>query len=80
MGGDEYVVRYGSSSGPKRSDYMNAKEAAEFYDKIQLGTEVTWKEILYEPLDDEERQDIVRSEEVKVLDLGLCKIAVPQKA
>lgn len=75
---DEYVVRYGNDgSFTDRSDYMDKDNAKRFYDKIKLDTNITWKELLYEPLDEEEGQYIIESDSVRVVDLGICKIAVP---
>lgn len=76
---NDYVVRYGGENSVGRSDYMTEKEAIKFYDKVELNTSTTWKELLYEPLEEPEVQDVVRSDAVKVLDLGIGKIAVPER-
>ena len=76
---NDYVVRYGGETFTDRSDYMTEKEAHKFYDKIELTTSTTWKELLYEPLEEPEKQEIVRSDAVKVMDLGICKVAVPER-
>ena len=76
---DDYVVRFGGETFTDRSLYMTKKEATKFYDKLELNTSTTWKELLYEPLEEPEKQVIVRSDSVKVMDLGFCKIAVPER-
>lgn len=79
---EDYVVRYGNDSTyMDRTDYMCKKEALKAYDKINLGNEtsLTWKELLYEPLEEEGKQYIIKSDSVKIVDLGICKIAVPEK-
>lgn len=77
---EDYVVRYGDDNGnTNRSFYMNEKEANKLYSSLDLSIEITWKELIHEPLDEEEAQYIIKSDSVRVLDLGLCKVAVPIK-
>ena len=42
-----------------------------------LNTRTTWKELLHEPLEDENVQEIIKSDSVKIVDLGICKMALP---
>lgn len=75
---DDYVVRYGNDIGyVDRSDYMSKGQAEKFYNKIELNTRTTWKELLHEPLEDENVQEIIKSDSVKIVDLGICKMALP---
>jgi len=75
---EDYIVRYGNDNGNvQRSFYMNKQRASRFYGKIKLDTKTTWKELLYEPLDQENVQKIVKSDGIRVVDLGICKIAIP---
>lgn len=75
---DDYVVRYGNDNGyVDRSDYMPKGQAEKFYNKIELNTRTTWKELLHEPLEDENVQEIIKSDSVKIVDLGICKMALP---
>lgn len=79
---EDYIVRYGNNDTYiNRTDYMCKKEALKAYDKINLGNEtgLIWKELLYEPLEEKETQYIIKSDSVKIVDLGICKIAVPEK-
>lgn len=76
--GANYVVRYGNDNNVERSFYMTKKQADEFYNKIELNTDTTWKEFLYEPLEKENVQEIIKSDSEKVVDCGICKIAVPE--
>lgn len=77
---EDYVVRYGDDNGnTNRSFYMSKKGAKKFYSRLALGTETTWKELLHEPLSEEDSQYIIQSDSVRVVDLGLCKIALPNK-
>ena len=75
---DDYVVRYGNDNGyVERSDYMTKTQEEKFYNKIELNTRITWKELLYEPLEKEDVQEIIKSDSVKIIDLGICKMALP---
>lgn len=74
----DFVVRYGGENSVGRTDYMTEKEATKFYNMLSLNTVTTWKELIHEPLDEPEVQRIVMSDSVKVIDLGLGKIAVPE--
>lgn len=75
---DDYVVRFGNNNGyVERSDYMSKEQAEKFYNKIKLNIRTTWKELLYEPLEDENVQEIIKSDNVEIVDLGICKVALP---
>ena len=75
---NDYVVRYGNDNGyVERSDYMSKEQAEKFYNKIKLNIRTTWKELLYEPLEKEDVQEIIKSDSVKIVDLGICKMALP---
>ena len=75
---DDYVVRFGNDGGyVERSDYMSKEQAEKFYNKIKLDIRTTWKELLYEPLEKEDVQEIIKSDSVKIVDLGICKMALP---
>ena len=75
---DNYVVRYGNDNEyVDRSDYMSKGQAEKFYNKIELNTVTTWKELLHEPLEKENVQEIIKSDSVKIIDLGICKMALP---
>lgn len=47
--------------------------------KIKLDIITTWKELLYEPLEKEDVQEIIKSDSVKIVDLGICKMALPDQ-
>ena len=75
---NDYVVRFGNDNGyVERSDYMSKEQAEKFYNKIKLNIRTTWKELLYEPLEKEDVQEIIKSDSVKIVDLGICKMALP---
>ena len=56
---------------------MPKEQEKKFYNKIKLNMKITWKELLYEPLEKEEVQEIVKSDNVEIVDLGICKVALP---
>lgn len=75
---DDYVVRFGNDNGyVERSYYMSKEQAEKFYNKIKLDIRTTWKELLYESLEKEDVQEIIKSDNVEIVDLGICKIAIP---
>lgn len=75
---DDYVVRYGDDlSNTNRSLYMTKREAEKFYSGIKLNVNITWKELLYEPIEEDDSQYVIKSDSVRVLDFGLCKVALP---
>ena len=75
---DDYVVRFGNNNGyVERSDYMSKEQAEKLYNKIKLDIRTTWKELLYEPLEKEDVQEIIKSNNVEIVDLGICKVALP---
>lgn len=76
---NDYVVRFGNDNGyVERSDYMSKEQAEKFYNKIKLDIiTTTWKELLYEPLEKEDVQEIIKIDSVKIVDLGICKMALP---
>ena len=74
---DDYVVRFGNEMGyVERSDYISKEQAEKFYNKIKLNIRTTWKELLYEPLEKEDVQEIIKSDNVEIVDLGICKMAL----
>ena len=78
----DYYVRYGGDGfmDCNRTEYLTKRQAEKEYEKIKLNTKTTWKELWYEPLDEEEGQHLIKQEEVKVFDFGTFgKLAVPQK-
>lgn len=76
---EDYVVRYGSHEGNvARSDYMSKDNALKFYNTLELDNKTHWKELLYEPLDKEDVQEIIKSDSVKLVNLGICTIAIPE--
>lgn len=75
---DDYVVRFGNDSERiERSDYMSKEQAEKFYNKIKLNMRTTWKELLYEPLEKEDVQEVIKRDNVEIADLGICKVVLP---
>lgn len=74
----DFIVRYGGEDSVSRTDYLTEKEAIKFYNKLELDTVITWKELIHEPIDEPEVQVVIMSASVKVIDLGIGKLAVPK--
>lgn len=75
---ENYFIRYGSDTTTNRSDYMTLKEAEKEYNRKQLDINITWKELIHEPLEEEDTQNILKSDSIKIIDLGICKVTVPE--
>lgn len=74
---EDYFVRYGNQI-PNRSYYVSLVEAEKIYNKIKLDEKITWKELIHEPIEEDDTQYIIKQDEVKVLDLGICKFILPK--
>ena len=73
----DFVVRYGNSDLSARSYYMTYDEALKEFESVKLDLSTTWKEIIWEPLDREEVQVVMKEEEVKVIEIFGKKLVVP---
>ena len=74
---EEYVVRYGNEESVLgRSDYDTLKNCEKFISKLTNNSDVTWFELLYEPLDEDDAQYIVRRGEKDLIDLFGNKVVV----
>lgn len=68
---EDYYVKCGESSAcVYRSFYISKKEAEKEFNKIQLDDKVTWKELWFEPLEEQEKQILIKDEEVKITTLA----------
>lgn len=75
---DDYFVRYGGESPKwKTEPDMTYAQAVKFYDKLKLDEGTTWKELIYRPVSEKEPQLLLRSDAVRVVDLGIAKMVVP---
>lgn len=79
MCNEDYVIRYGNDNTTNRTDYMTLNKAEKEYNKIQLDVNTTWKELIHEPLEQEDVQNILKSDSVQIVDIGICKITVPER-
>ena len=73
---EDYVVRSGNELSPNRSDYMNEADARKFYNNLKLDSSITWKELLYEPLNILDKQEILERDSVRVINLGFTKLVM----
>lgn len=65
---EDYFVRYGDRSGViDRTFYDTLANISKAYDKIKLGLLVTWKELIFEPLDIPEHQEVIKDDEVTLI-------------
>lgn len=73
----DFVVRYGNDKETHRGFYDTYDDVMKEYNSITLDVNVTWKEILWEPLDKPDVQVIVKQDEVKVMEILGAKFVVP---
>ena len=77
---NDYVVRYGNDNGyVERSDYMSKEQAERFYNKIELNTRTTWKELLYEPLEKEDAQEIISQQSMTWMEKNFADSVMTMK-
>lgn len=64
---EDFIVRYGNEKGLLgRSEYMNLKDATKLYDSLTKD-KATWKELIHEPLNQEDVSNVLKSEEHEVI-------------
>ncbi len=66
---EDYVVRYGNQNGViDRTFYTTYKQALKQFNKFKQDSDITWAELLYEPLN-EDVQQVVDSFEKQVVNV-----------
>lgn len=77
---DDYYVRYGDNNGyVDRTFYDNKENTLKEYDNLKLSEKITWKELIHEPLNQEEEQIIIKSDEAETITIGKTKYVVHDK-
>jgi len=78
---DDFYVKYGKGGqGIDATYWDNYTKTKKAYSKLQLTNSVTWKELWYSPLennDDGELDVLVLDEEKRIIDFGFGTILVP---
>ena len=64
---EDYVVRYGYENKTNRTEYTTQEKARKEFEKLKLDSSVTWAELLYEPLAEEETQILIDEFEKQII-------------
>lgn len=64
----DYVLRYRYENKTNRTDYDTLPNIRKIFNKLKKDSSVVWAEILYEPLDKEDVQELVDEFEKPVID------------
>lgn len=72
----DFVVRYGNDTSVNRGFFDTYAQVEKEYDSIKLDARITWKQILWEPLNKPDVQVVVKEDSVRVVEvLGMKMIA-----
>ena len=66
---EDYIVRYGYKDTYNRTDYKTLEQCKKQFKKFKADSRVTWAEIIYEPLDNEEETQIIDSFKKQVINV-----------
>lgn len=72
----DYVLRYGNENTTNRTDYDTLQNIRKIFNKLKKDSSVTWAEILHEPLEKEDVQELIDEFEKPVIDFLGNKIVV----
>lgn len=68
--GEDYFVRYGNEYETLgRTFYVSLNEATKVYNSMSDKNKVTWKELIYEPLDEEDVSIVIKREDHKIINI-----------
>ena len=63
----DYVLRYGAENTTNRTDYDTLPNIRKIFNKLKKDSSVIWAEILYEPLENEDVQELIDEFEKPVI-------------
>lgn len=64
----DYVLRYGGETSTNRTNYDTLPNIRKTFNKFKKDSSVLWAEILYEPLEKEDVQELIDEFEKPVID------------
>lgn len=73
----DFVVRYGNDTSVNRGFFDTYAQVEKEYNSIKLDARITWKQILWEPLNKSDTQVIVKEDSVRIVEVLGKKIVVP---
>lgn len=73
----DFVVRYGNDTSVNRGFFDTYAQVEKEFNSIKLDSKTTWKQILWEPLDKPDAQEVIKEESVRVIEVLGVKFVVP---
>lgn len=73
----DFVVRYGNDTSVNRGFFDTYAQVEKEYDSIKLDARITWKQILWEPLNKPDVQVVIKEDSVRVVEVLGMKMIVP---
>ena len=73
----DFIVRYGNNTSVDRGFFDTYTRVKKEFDSIKLDEKITWKQIIWEPLDKPDVQMVIEEESVKVVEVLGIKFVVP---
>lgn len=65
----DFIIRYGNDCETHRGFHDTYDNVMKEYNSIKLNANVTWKQVLWEPLDKSDVQVVVKEDSVKVMEI-----------
>ena len=72
----DFIVRYGNNNSVNRGFFDTYDQVIKEYDSIKLNADITWKQIIWEPLDRPETQFVIKQDEVTVMEILNAKFVL----
>ena len=73
----DFIIRYGNDYETHRGFYDTYDNVIKEYNSIKLNANITWKQILWEPLVKCDVQIIVKEDSVKVMEILGAQFIIP---
>lgn len=73
----DFVVRYGNNNSVNRGFFDTYDQVMKEYDSIKLDEKITWKQIIWEPLNNPDKQVVIKEDSVRVIEILGAKLVVP---
>ena len=72
----DFVVRYGNDTSVNRGFFDTYTQVEKEFNSIKLNANITWKQILWEPLNRPNTQIILKEESVRVIEVLGAKFVI----
>ena len=65
----DFVVRYGNDTSTRRGFHDTYVNALKEFNSITLNAKTTWKQLIWEPLSEPDKQEVIKDECVKIIEI-----------